>query len=98
MAPRKRSQASPAIENIDESMSKDLTKYVTVLQAAEMMGVGRIQASYLVRNKKLQGIKMGHGWLVYIPSIQKYLETKSKRGRSSYRASQTQKAKVTGPG
>ncbi len=35
----------------DEPVSKGLTKYVTVLQAANMLGVGRIQASYLLRQR-----------------------------------------------
>lgn len=98
MAQRKPKTDQGVNTDQDEAMSKDLTKYVTVLQAAEIMGVGRIQASYLVKNKKLRGIKMGRGWLVYIPSIEKYLETKSKRGRPASRASQAQKTNTTGQG
>lgn len=63
-------------------MSKDLTQYVTTRQAAEMLGVAPDHVNHLIRVGKLRGNKLGGwSWLVYVPSVQKYLETKSDRGR-----------------
>ncbi len=63
------------------AMSKDLTQYVTTKQAAEMLGVDPSQAARLVRDGKVKGIKLGHDWLVFAPSIEHYLATKPPGGR-----------------
>ncbi len=66
-------------------MTKDLTKFaekfVTTKQAAEMLGVGRKHINLLIDRKQIEGQKLGHYWLVFVPSLEKYLATKSKRGR-----------------
>jgi hypothetical protein len=68
-------------------MTKDLTKYadqyVTTAQVAEILGVVTDPVNRLLIGKKLKGVKLGYSWLVYIPSIAKYQQTKSKRGRPS---------------
>ena len=65
----------------DDEMTKDLTKYVTTRQAAGMLGVATTHVNRLLIGEKLRGIKWGHDWLVYVPSLEKYQQTKSKRGR-----------------
>jgi excisionase family DNA binding protein len=65
----------------EDEMSKDLSKYVTTSQAAEMLGVANDHVNRLLIAKKIQGQKLGHYWLVFVPSLAKYLTTKSKRGR-----------------
>lgn len=62
-------------------MSKDLTQYVTTKQAAELMGVHYSQIALLLREHRIKGIKMGHDWLVFAPSLEKYTATKSPKGR-----------------
>ncbi len=73
-------------------MTKDLTQYVTTSQAATMLGVDPSQVARLLRGGDLKGIKLGHDWLVFAPSIQKYFESKSKRGRPSSGTPQLQEA------
>jgi excisionase family DNA binding protein len=70
----------------DMEMSKDLTQYVTTKQAAEMLGVTQDFINALLIKGKLRGVKPGGwNWLVYAPSVQKYLDTKSDRGRPTSR-------------
>ena len=74
----------------DDPMTKDLTKYadqyVTTAQAAEMLGVVTDHVNRLLIGKKIRGVKLGYSWVVYIPSIEKYRRTKSKRGRPPSRS------------
>lgn len=74
----------------EDAMKRDLTKYVPTKQAATMLGVNRFWIVRLLAREKLRGIKLGHDWLVFIPSINSYRETKSKRGRPTSRVSQLQ--------
>jgi excisionase family DNA binding protein len=67
----------------DDPMSRDLTKYVTTRQAAEMLGVKQDHIRKLLGLGKVRGIKLGHDWIIFVPSIEKYVGTKSARGRPS---------------
>lgn len=69
-------------------MSKDLTQYVTTKQAAEMLGVVTEHVNHLLLARKIAGKKFGRSWMVYKPSIEKYLETKSSSGRPPSRSPQ----------
>ena len=73
-------------------MSKNLTKYadqyVTTREAAEMLGVVTDHINRLLIAKKIDGTKFGYSWLVFKPSIETYLETKSKRGRPTSKTPQ----------
>ena len=71
-------------------MSRDLSKYVTTKQAADMLGVVTEHVNRLLIDRRLRGLKMGNAWLVYVPSIEKYRDTKSKRGHPPSRAPQPQ--------
>ena len=67
-------------------MTKDLTKFaekfVTTKKAAEMLGgVDTSHIRNLLIDGKIDGIKQGHDWLVFTPSLEKYLANKSNRGR-----------------
>jgi len=62
-------------------MTTDLTKYATTRQAAEMMGVVTDHVYRLIEGEKLKSVRLGHEWLIFVPSIEKYQQTKSKRGR-----------------
>ena len=59
----------------------NLSKYVTTRQAAEMLGVNRFWIVRLLASDKIKGHKPGHDWLVFQPSLEKYLANKSRRGR-----------------
>ena len=74
----------------DDEMTKDLTKYVTTREAGEMLGVATEHVNHLLIAKKLKGTKLGYSWLVFTPSLQKYLANKSKRGRPSSKTPQLQ--------
>lgn len=62
---------------------KDLTKYVTTREAAELLGVDSSRIRGLLLSDRIRGKKLGHDWLVFRPSLEKYLAQKSKRGRPS---------------
>ena len=62
-------------------MSKDLTQYVTTARAAEILGVKQDHIRKLLAMGKVKGIKLGHDWIVFVPSIEKYHDTKSPKGR-----------------
>jgi hypothetical protein len=64
-----------------EEMSKDLTQYVPTGQAARMLGVSSNHIRLLLGRGKLRGVKLGHEWIVFIPSIEKYRDSKSAKGR-----------------
>jgi excisionase family DNA binding protein len=66
-------------------MSNDLTQYVTTRRAADMLGVVPDHVYRLIEGKKVKSLRLGHEWLIYVPSIQRYLETKSARGRPASR-------------
>ena len=67
----------------DDEMTKDLTKYVTTADAAEILGVKQDHIRKLLGKNKVTGKKLGHDWLVFTPSLEKYLANKSNRGRPS---------------
>jgi len=59
----------------------NLRKYVTTKQAAEMLGVVTDHVNHLLIGGKLKGHKFGKSWMVYVPSVEKYLATKAPWGR-----------------
>ena len=73
-------------------MSNDLSKYVTAQQAANMLGVDDSNIRHLLLGGRIKGKKLGHVWIVYVPSIEKYNETKSTKGRPRSREPQLQEA------
>jgi excisionase family DNA binding protein len=64
----------------DDDMT-NLTKYVTTRKAAELLGVKQDHIRKLLGMDKIKGRRLGHDWIVFAPSLEKYLATKSKRGR-----------------
>ena len=79
---RMRSVSQPESKGDDE-MTKDLTKYVTTREAAEMLGVIPRRVQALLKVGTVKGKQLGREWLVFTPSLEKYLASKSKRGRHS---------------
>jgi excisionase family DNA binding protein len=77
-------------ESEDEPMSTDLKQYVTTRQAADMLGVITTSVNHLLADGRLKGKKIGNYWLVYKPSIEKYIETKTPTGRPPSRAAKLQ--------
>ena len=82
MPQRKRVQpvSSPTTKRDDE-MTNHLAQFVTTKEAAEMLGVAQDHIRKLLGTSKMEGKKLGHDWIVYAPSLAKYLVNKSKRGR-----------------
>jgi len=64
-------------------MARDLSKYLNTKRAAEMLGVKQDHIRKLLAQGKVKGIKVGHDWLVFVPSIEDYYGTKSSKGRPS---------------
>lgn len=83
--------AAPSSE--DNEMSNDLTQYASTRRAAELLGVVPDHVYRLIEGGKIKSVRLGHEWLIYVPSIGKYLETKSARGRPSSRKRDTLQSK-----
>lgn len=64
-------------------MSQDLSQYVGTKKAAALLGVDDSMIRRLLSSpdKRIKGMKFGHDWLVYVPSLEKYAATKSPKGR-----------------
>ncbi len=91
MPVRKRNHRPASMTQTEEdAMSKDLSKYVPTLKAAKVLGVSQDHVTRLLTGGRIKGIKLGHDWLVFLPSLDRYLETKSKRGRPSSSIPQAQ--------
>ena len=74
-------------------MPAELVNHVTTRQAAELMGVDQDHVTYLLKTeKRIEGIKLGRDWLVYAPSVQQYIDTKSPKGRPPSHKPKIQKA------
>ena len=76
-----RTSAIGSVASAKQSVPKELNQYLTTKKAAELLGVDRTQAARLVREGKIKGIKLGHDWLVYSPSLREYHRTKPAGGR-----------------
>ncbi len=74
----------------------DLSQYATTEQAAELLGVIPTSVNHLLVSGRLVGIKWGRDWLVYRPSIEEYLKTKSTKGRPPKNSPKRQRTKATG--
>lgn len=81
---------SRAATHSKEPISMDLTQYVTTRQAAEMLGTDDSNIRHLMIAGELLGHKLGHYWLVYVPSLKKYFRTKSPKGRPPSRVPKIQ--------
>ncbi|MBI5651468.1 MAG: helix-turn-helix domain-containing protein [Chloroflexi bacterium] len=81
MTKPKRQDRRSEIQTTGDDDEMNLRKYVTTRQAAVMLGVGQEHIRKLLSASKVKGIKLGHDWLVFAPSMEKYFETKSNRGR-----------------
>jgi len=81
MAQRKKKPTPRGATPIPGDDEMNLSKYVTTRQAAEMLGTDDSNIRHLLTEERLRGKRMGHYWLVYTPSLEKYLAKKSKRGR-----------------
>lgn len=67
-----------------------MTNYITTKQAADLLGVGQRHILHLLTIGKVKGIKLGHDWVVFAPSLSSYHKTKSPKGRPASRSPQLQ--------
>ncbi len=68
----------------------NLSNYVTTARAAEILGVSSNHIRLLLGREKLKGVRLGHEWLVFVPSIEKYVKSKSTKGRPASSTPQLQ--------
>lgn len=73
-------------------MSDNFSDYITTKRAAVILGVQQEHIRKLLGSGKVKGIKLGHDWMVYAPSLEKYFETKSPKGRPASREPKLQPA------
>jgi excisionase family DNA binding protein len=65
---------------MDKNTLTVIKQFISTKQAAERLGVGRLQAARLIREGKIEGVRIGGTWIVYAPSLRNYLKTKDPRG------------------
>jgi excisionase family DNA binding protein len=57
-----------------------ITDYISTAEASERAGVARTHIQYLLRVGRMQGHKIGHDWLVFVPSLDAYIANRPRRG------------------
>ncbi len=87
---RRAQEAENPLPGEKEASSDSLSNYVTTKRAAEMLGVVTDHVYRLIEGGKVKSIRLGHEWLIYVPSLERYLETKSPKGRPPSRKPQLQ--------
>lgn len=66
---------SVRLQNSAPSLAQEaLAQYVTTKQAAEMLGTDDSNIRHALLDGRLQGTKLGHYWLVFLPSLKAYLD------------------------
>jgi excisionase family DNA binding protein len=58
----------------------EISEYITTRQAAETMPLSEAQMRVLLRSGRLQGMKLGHDWLIHAPSLRAYLANRPRPG------------------
>ncbi|OQY87140.1 MAG: hypothetical protein B6D41_12215 [Chloroflexi bacterium UTCFX4] len=74
-------------------MSDSLSDFVTTRDAALRLGVGIDHINHLIDRGKIIGKRMGKYWLVYVPSLEHYRNTKDQRGRRPLKQKEQQEKK-----
>jgi len=54
--------------------------YLTTREASRHFGLSAKHLGYLARNEIIKARKLGHDWLIYIPSLTAYLATNPRPG------------------
>lgn len=54
------------------------TEWLTVLEAAEILQVAQQRIRFLLKRKRLNGVKRGRDWLIERSSIEEYDRQRSK--------------------
>jgi len=57
-----------------------ITDYISTKKASERVGISRSYLQYLLSVGRVQGHKLGHDWLVFVPSLDAYIANRPKRG------------------
>ncbi len=76
----------------ERGLVMNLSNYVTTARAAQMLGVLPTSVNHLIYDGRLEGKKLGRDWLIFVPSIGKYLKTKSSKGKPPSGVPQLQEA------
>ncbi len=58
-------------------MSDTLSDFISTREAADRLGVVTDHINHLLAAGKLHGKQIGRAWLVYIPSLEQYIKTKT---------------------
>lgn len=51
----------------------DLNEFMTTKEAAKKLGFNTRSIPYMVKNKTLEGVRVGRAWLISKQSVQEYL-------------------------
>ena len=88
MSKSKRKDRRSEIHTIGDDDEMNLSKYITTDKAAQILGVLPTSINHLIYDGKVKAFKAGRDWLVFQPSLEKYLANKSKRGRPTSKTPQ----------
>lgn len=71
-------ESSHEVEMIMEKMLEELA---TTQEVAAKYGWSQEHVSHLIKGEKIAARKLGGVYIVYLPSVEEYLKTKSSKGR-----------------
>jgi hypothetical protein len=59
---------------------ESINDYISTKQASELFGLTQRHISHLIRKDIVKGRKVGHDWLVHLPSLKKYAASDPRPG------------------
>ena len=57
-----------------------LKDYISTKEAAERYGLAQDYFSFLATKGTIKGVKIARNWLLYVPSLEKYMKDRPKPG------------------
>ncbi len=62
-------------------MEEMMENLLTAQEAATILGTNDSNVRILCEQKRIAAVKKGFAWIIYKPSVEDYMRTKSRRGR-----------------
>ena len=57
-----------------------LKDYISTKEASERYGIDQGYLAFLVTRGAIKGVKIARNWLLYLPSLEAYMQNRPKRG------------------
>ncbi len=72
-----------------------LKDYISTKEASDRYGLAQEHLSRLAGGGVIEGVKLARNWLLYVPSLEKYMKNRPKRGPKPHSRSGSKKEKIT---